>query len=187
RYTAVVFPLFALLAAVGAHRMPGRRAGPALVGAATALSLVAAVPNVWHLRTNAAAVARAISEGFRPGDVVVYCPDQLGPATSRLLPASVVQVSFPDRDDPHLVNWVDYRRRHLARSPRAFAREISAATGPGGRVWLVYAWQYRVAGARCTDVADALTVIRSAPTTVVRPDPAAYERARLLRYPPVAP
>jgi uncharacterized membrane protein len=187
RYTAIVFPLFVLLAAVGAHRIPGRRSGSVLVAAGTVVSLVAAVPNVRHLRTNAAAVARAVASGFRPGDVVVYCPDQLGPAISRLLPASVPQVTFPDRGDPHLVNWVDYHDRHRARPPQSFARELSASTGPGGRVWLVYAWQYRVAGSRCTDVADALTRLRTAPTTVVRPDPAAYERARLLLYPAVQP
>jgi hypothetical protein len=187
RYTAIVFPLFVLLAAAGARRMPGRRTGPVLVAAATVLSMVAAVPNVWHLRTNAAAVARAVAAGFRPGDVVVYCPDQLGPATSRLLPASVPQVTFPDMGEPDLVDWVDYHARHRARSPQAFARELGAATGPGGRVWLVYAWQYRVAGSRCTNMADALTRIRGEPTTVVRPDPDAYERARLLLYPPLEP
>ncbi|MGH2722288.1 MAG: glycosyltransferase family 39 protein, partial [Actinomycetota bacterium] len=149
--------------------------------------VVAAVPNAWHLRTNAADVARAIAAGIRPGDVVVYCPDQLGPATSRLLPASVPQVTFPDGDGPQLVNWVAYHDRHRARSSRTFAQELSAATGPEGRVWLVYAWKYRTAGIRCTQVADALTRLRTAPTTVVRPDSASFERARLLRYPALQP
>ena len=33
---------------------------------------------------------------MQPGDVVVYCPDQLGPSVSRLLPAGTRQVAVPD-------------------------------------------------------------------------------------------
>lgn len=186
RYTSVAFPLFVLLVALGATVVPGRATGRLLLATATACSLLAAIPNVDHRRTNADEIARAVWASFRPGDLVVYCPDQLGPATSRLLPRSVPQVTFPDRGAPQLVNWVDYRTRNLARNPRSFAEAVSARAGPQGRVWLVYSWQYRVAGTQCTHVAEELGRLRPPGSTrIVRPDPAAYEHGQLLQFPPI--
>ena len=43
---------------------------------------------------------------------MAYCPDQLGPAVNRLLPAGrYLQTTFPRGTGPAFVNWVDYARR----------------------------------------------------------------------------
>ena len=67
----------------------------------------------------------------RPGDVVAYCPDQLGPAVDRLLPSGrYQQTTFPRGTGPGFVNWVDY-----AAAPTAglAGRLRRAARDDGGR------------------------------------------------------
>src|SRR5262249_24383933 len=63
-------------------------------------------------RTQARPVADEILFGAKPGDVVLYCPDQLGPSVSRLVGGKhLVQVTFPALDRPERVDWVGYKKR----------------------------------------------------------------------------
>ena len=56
----------------------------------------------------------------QPGDLLIYCPDQLAPATDRLLrrdgPALVESV-FPAGSTPARVDWIDYEDRAVAADP----------------------------------------------------------------------
>ena len=49
----------------------------------------------YYQRTQSVEVAAAVAERAQPGDVVVYCPDQLGPAFSREMPDGLDEISYP--------------------------------------------------------------------------------------------
>jgi mannosyltransferase len=129
-------------------------------------------------KTQAAVVADALRAQARPGDVVVYCPDQLGPAVSRLLPAGLAQEVYPTGGSPARVDWVDYAQRNRRAAPAAFAREVSARAG-GGVVWLVSVAGYRTYQGRCEALAQALTNLRGYPLQLVQPDRLYFEQMQL--------
>ena len=59
-----------------------------------------------------------------PGDVVVYCPDQLGPAVHRLAPQDLDEFTYPTFGSPEFVDWVDYKAGSAQADPQAFARQV---------------------------------------------------------------
>jgi hypothetical protein len=82
RYTAVVVPLLALALAIGVLRLPPRWQVPALA-AVVLPGLVVGGLITGALRTQGGEVADALAATAAPGDVVVFCPDQLGPSVTR--------------------------------------------------------------------------------------------------------
>ena len=133
-------------------------------------------------RTQAGEVAAAIEGGLGPGDVVAYCPDQLGPGVSRLLPDDVRQVPYPLRGDPDFVDWVDYEDRNAAADPRAFVDDLlREADERGGAIWYVWTPGYRTLGTACEDMVELLGAAR-ARTTVVPRRTDVDEDAELIRY-----
>lgn len=92
-------------------------------------------------RSDAARSAAAITAEASDGDVVVYCPDQLGPSTSRLLGDKLDQVTYPSLDRPELVDWVDYKARLDAADPQAVAQQVLDRAGDH-RIFLVYSTSY---------------------------------------------
>ena len=86
RYTAVVLPLLLLVAAFGVTQLPSWRWRDAVLSVLVVVGLVASLEEVLEVRTQAPDVARAIEAGSVAGEVVAYCPSQLGPGVSRLLP-----------------------------------------------------------------------------------------------------
>jgi hypothetical protein len=133
---------------------------------AAVLGVVSGVPATFRSRTEAGAVAAALRPALRPGDRVVYCPDQLGPAVSRLLPADVPQEVFPTRGRPERVDWVDYEARNAAGDPVAYAADVDARTT--GTIWLVASGGYRTYGDRCDELTDRLRALRPDNETLVR-------------------
>ena len=96
RYTSGALVLCLLVAARGTLALPPR-ARVAVLAVAAVAGLGTAVPQLTStLRTQAPALAAALRAGLSPGDVVVYCPDQLGPSVSRLLPAGHPAGAVPD-------------------------------------------------------------------------------------------
>jgi hypothetical protein len=183
RYTAVVFPLFLLLVVLGTTALADARVRAAVVAAAVVFGLVTATSNVTTNRTQAGAVARAIRADLRPGDVVAYCPDQLGPATSRLLPAAVDQITFPRRTGPQLVDWVDYGDVNRAADPDAFAAYVDQRAGDHA-VWMVWAFNYHTFDAKCERINEVLGVMRPGSRQLVKLDnDRFFEHADLIRYP----
>lgn len=187
RYTAVVVPLALLLAALGAAALPARL-GYLVVAVVAALGLAAAVRVTAEPRTQAPEVARAIAATARPGDVVAFCPDQLGPSVARELTGAgadgVRLVTYPAAAPPDLVDWVDYAERNARADPRRFAAHLHRAAGPVGRVFLVQApHPYRTLGTACGDLATLLDARRGGHRVLVGPDAAAFEQMRLLTWP----
>ena len=54
----------------------------------------------------------------KPGDLVVYCPDQLGPVGAPARAAGLDEVMYPSFAGPERVDWVDYKKRLAAGRPR---------------------------------------------------------------------
>jgi hypothetical protein len=181
RYTAVVFPLVVLLAAIGLSRLS--------IAAATVVLTVAAATGLmggWDAsmaqRTAAPRVVAQIERLATPDDLVVYCPDQLGPSVSRLLETPAPQVTFPSYSAPQRVDWDDYLERFRGADVEAFAAEVNRMAV--GDVWLVTAPNYMTTSEGCRDMRDALTELRPAATEIVPADGRFFEQAQLFRLPP---
>jgi hypothetical protein len=182
RYTAVVVVPFLLLVATGTAALLDDRVRTGVVGAVALLGVVVGVPLSLKPRTEAGVVAAALRGAVGEHDVVAYCPDQLGPAVARLLPAATPQVVYPTGERPGLVDWVDYAARNDAADPLAFARGL-LADHPDGTIWLVVAGGYRTFGDDCEEVAERLRAAR-VEEPVVRPRGRYGERAALVRFEP---
>jgi hypothetical protein len=180
RYASVVFPLFVLAAAYGVTRLTAPVVRGAVLTGVALLGLAGGVNAATASRTQAGQLARAISTTAQPDDLVVYCPDQLGPAVSRLLGEDVAGMTFPDGAGPRQVDWTDYLERADASDPTAFAATVSARAGAGD-VWLVWSEDYWRLEGRCTGVAEQLAVRRGAPDVVVIPN-GNHEHAWVYRF-----
>ncbi|HEX4540203.1 MAG TPA: glycosyltransferase family 39 protein [Acidimicrobiales bacterium] len=190
RYAAVVLPIFLLLAVLGMATLADRRIRAGVLAIAVVLGLVASASNVTTNRTQAGQVAAAINAAAKPGDVVGYCPDQLGPSVSRLLPSNLVQLTFPAGAAPQRVDWSDYSARNAAGQPAAFARTLASRAGPGHTIWLVWISGYKTLDFKCETLSSQLAGLRPGATQVVRPDTNAhddltgvFEQQALFRYP----
>ncbi len=189
RYSSVVLPLVVLLVALGIAAVDRSRLGgataAAILAAVAILGTVTGSEEILAQRTQAVVVAAQIAANARPGDVVAYCPDQLGPAVSRLLPDRLLtQVTFPRFDDPQRINWVDYGKVNSAANPGVFANEI-LSMGAGHQIWLVWEAGYRTLGSDCQEIRDAIEVARPRSTQPVASDPGRYyEHESLVRFSP---
>jgi hypothetical protein len=160
RYSAIVFPFFVLLAGRGVTVFCDGRVLAATMVVAVLLGFAGGVRNVLTQRTQAGEVAAVLRRDARPGDVVVYCPDQLGPAVHRLAPAQLDEIVYPSSRGPELVDWVDYKERLAAADIDAFARDALARAGERG-LWLVRAPGYTTHTGVCERLSDALAAGRS--------------------------
>jgi mannosyltransferase len=180
RYTAVVFPLVAVIVGYGLSRLPAQAWLPALA-VVLALSGIGDVRNVVTERTQAGELAGYIVDNGRPGDVVAFCPDQLGPAVDRLLPDDRVARTYPGGGDPAFIDWADYAAKQAAGDPSAFAKALVDQAG-SGTVWLVWAPAYRTLGTRCEQLANALSLLR--PVIGAVTSGGEFEHAALYQYGP---
>ena len=183
RYASVVLAPFLLVVAGATAVFADRRVRHGVLATAVALGSVGAAANPVTKRTQAPEVARIIQRLGSPGDVVAYCPDQMGPSVSRLLPARFQQVTFPDLAPPFRVNWVDYLRRNRAGDPASFSRALLDRAGPDGDVFLVWSSRYRGPAHRCQTVAKTLEESRRAVIRVYR-DSDSFERMTLTHFMP---
>jgi mannosyltransferase len=186
RYASFLYPLFALVVAYGITVFADTKVRAILLAVVVIIGLGSGSRNVYDDRTEAGVVAEAIRARAKPGDVVLYCPDQLGPGVSRLLSATrgLDQLTFPRGDRPELVDWVDYKERRDKANPNAFARRVSDRAGPGRTIWYVIAVQYRGGNeGKCDAVHRALVPLRSNPRPVVEADEKFNEFFSLFEYP----
>ena len=184
RYTSIAFPVVVLVAAYGTRSLLDRRAVAGLLALAAGLGCIAGIRNMTTPRTQAREAAGAIvGNGGRPGDLVVYCPDQLGPDVSRQLPPGFRQVTFPDFADPRFVDWVDYEKRMKAASSRSFAREV-LRRGEGRTIWLVWNGGYRTLGTSCENLTRLIGPARPDNAQVLATSPRIGERQSVWRYGP---
>jgi 4-amino-4-deoxy-L-arabinose transferase-like glycosyltransferase len=157
RYASVVFVPLILLVAVGVTSFLDRRVRLAVLSLAVVVGLAGAVPDVTTNRTQAGQVAAAIATSGRPGDIVAYCPDQLGPAVNRLLPSGRYhQTTFPRRTGPAIINWVDYATAVKAASAPAFADYLESMAGAGRQIFLVWGGGYQGFSLKCEGIVQTL-------------------------------
>jgi mannosyltransferase len=186
RYAAVFFPFFILLAALGLSRLGSRRVMFAALAVLIGFALAGDVREVLTARTQASVSARAIRSQAKVGDYVVYCPDQLGPGVSRVLPSGYRQVTYPRFEAPQRVDWVDYVSRLHRQSPDRFADELLRRAG-NRAVFLVWDSGYRTHKEICPELVNAL--IRRRPGVRVLSDSDGgryFENEAVYDYPPAA-
>jgi hypothetical protein len=181
RYTAVVFPLVLIMAAFGLSRL-SRAAFTAVLVVAAVAGVLGGYDASTTARTAAPRVAAELERRATADDVVLYCPDQLGPSTSRLLHEPFRQVTFPSFGSPARVDWDDYLDRVNGADLDAFAARVDAMTT--GDVWLVTAPNYMTTSGTCSSLRDALEDLRPRTTEIVPADGRFFEQAQLFRLRP---
>lgn len=181
RYAAIVLIPFVLLVATGVRHVGTRPATHVFVAVLAVMGVLNAGRAVWSQRSQAPAIAGALKEhGLGADDRVVFCPDQVGPAVSRLLPEGAPTTAYPLGDKGDIVNWVDYAERNRNADPAAFARSLDAETP--GAVWVVHSTGYRTLGRQCTELVEELRGLRPGDERVVRSKRSSYERASLWKF-----
>jgi mannosyltransferase len=117
---------------------------------------------------------------------VAYCPDQLGPSVSRLLPdgLGLTQLTFPKAQSPQVVDWVDYRATIRQTDVLRFAWTVLDRAGPDHNVWYVWSIGYKSVGKRCEQLLHALGDYRNW-TDQVRINWGRPEHLGLIRFAPV--
>jgi mannosyltransferase len=185
RYTAVVLPLFLLVVATGVAVLPGRRFRAACMAVLVLAGLLTGFGENGEQRTQAAQVAAVLNVQAQPGDVVVYCPDQLGPAVNRLIRVpDLIQITFPRAIGPQRVDWVNYKQVIAATNVDAFAQAALARVASGHTLWLVWRDGYPGLGGDCGYLESWLDLLRPTGATLVHQDGGTYyEFENLTRYP----
>lgn len=181
RYAAVIFPFVMLLVALGLAQLRSRAIAFGAVAVVVLLSALGSVPNMIKARSAARVNAQAIAEVADPGDLVLFCPDQLGPSGARELPEDLRIVTHPELGDPDLVDWTDYLDRLDAVDPAAFADRVIDLSG-GSRIFVVRSSNYRTHETACEEVVTELR--RHRPISQLREEGDEYERAEVLMLEP---
>lgn len=159
RYGATFLPLVLIAAGVGLVRLPGRAARSVVATGLMLLAGVGIVLNAVDDRTQGGEFASTIAGQGAAGDVVAFCPDQLGPSTVRELPARFDAVGIPAFDDPRFVDWVDYADRNRSADPEVVTRDLLARAGDRG-IWLVQNPTYRTYEDLCDGILVRLAAAR---------------------------
>lgn len=184
RYTAVVLPLFLLVVSAGVAVMPGRRFRAACVAVLVLAGILTGETANAQQRTQAVQVAAVLNAQAQPGDVVIFCPDQLGPAVDRLLLVpGVDELTFPRAIGPRRVNWVDYKKTIASTDVSQFAQAALARVPSGRTLWLVWRDGYPGFGGDCGYLKSWIDLLRNPGVTLVRNNGARfYEYENLTRY-----
>lgn len=182
RYSAVIFPMLALLAAAGCVCFASRWVRFGVVAIFCGFLSIGAFWNVIFQRTELKAIADAVATSSLAGDIVVFCPDQLGPAGTRVMPSGLTLLSYPTYGDSKFVDWVDYGERNDASDPTAFAARVLAQAGPTQTIFLVWSDSYKTFEGKCAGLASALAAARP-PQQLLGDDGDRYfEHATLTRF-----
>ncbi|MGZ6927184.1 MAG: glycosyltransferase family 39 protein [Acidimicrobiia bacterium] len=183
RYAAVMYPLYALCVAIGVLVFSDPRIRVGLLVAVVAVGFVGGARNVVTNRTQASQVVDIIAAEAKPGDLVVSCPDQLGPDTQRLLSrrSDVREVVYPTFANAKFVDWVDYKDRNAKASPTEFAaRALRVADGHA--IWVIWALGYRTLEGQCEAMLNAISAQRPGSTDRVTADEQIYEFMGLRQF-----
>lgn len=160
RYAAVAFIPLIVLLALGTQALWSAWFRIAVVALFCTVMLSTGL--VWRSseRTQAVPVVSVLAQQAKPGDLLLFCPDQLGPSVMRVLPGDLRlrAYSYPRFDDPRFVNWVDYDQAIHATSPRKFARKVEQVVN-GHSVWLVWSTGYGPFKSTCGYLASTLLTL----------------------------
>jgi hypothetical protein len=182
RYTAVVFPLFIILAGLGATVFPDRRVLAVILAWTTAAGLIVGVGANVSQRTEAGRVASVINKEASADDLVLYCPDQLAPAVSRLVTAPVTQYTFPHANPPQRIDWVNYRQAIHVTNVEQFAEQMLSAAA-GHDIWFIQNPNYPGTEHKCSRLMDWLSTKRNSQVWVAANAGTYYEYESLVRFP----
>jgi hypothetical protein len=191
RYAAIVLPFFVLLVARGIAVLDDVRLRAGAIVLVVVCGLVGGYRNVTENRTQAAAAASVIAADAKPGDVVVYCPDQLGPATHRTLARTDLrQVKYPldPERDPRvgLIDWVDYTDRLAANPPNVAAQRVLQLAG-NKNIFVVTAPGYITHDVVCPEFLDQVAEHgHRTRKQLLAPDPQLFEKAGVVLLAPRA-
>lgn len=184
RYAAVVALLFSAIVGVGMAKIADLPIRALVVLFVVAFGLVSGYRFANDQRSQADEIAAALEAEAEPGDLVFFCPDQLGPATVRAMPDDLVGLTYPLMTDASVVDWRDYQDRHDAANPIEFAEEIHELT-LDQTLWIVWVNGYRTLGTHCGDIILTLEDLRSG-EAVVEPAEAIFQPSFLTRFDPVS-
>jgi mannosyltransferase len=178
RYTATAFVPFVLCVAVGTLTLSSPKAFRTVVAVVAALGLVASLQYIFNPRTQAYQVAASLNAKAGAGDVVLVCPDQLGPALARVVKPDVKLRLVPSYTSAERVDWVDYAARQNAADGAAIADKAIAEAG-SHNVWLVTADGYKTYETLCDSVKARLASLRPHVAQAVAEKPKVYEHEDL--------
>ncbi len=182
RYSAPMFPFFVVLVAVGIGKCPTPLMRQAVLCVVVVFSVPSMVRNIREDRTQAGQVGTAITAGAQPGDVVVVCPDQLGPSIRRTIPKDIQVIAFPEGDG-QLIDWVDYADRNAAADPGVTSAE-ALSTAEGHTVWFVMNYSYRTFEGKCEQLQAALAQARPKNEMLIAANTDVFELYGLQRFVP---
>jgi mannosyltransferase len=160
RYTATAFVPFLLLTGAGTTVLLSQRVLVTAIGSLALLGIVAGAALLLAPRTQASQAATTLKKFGKPGDIVLVCPDQIGPSVRRLAPTDLTYQAVPTFTDPARVDWTDYKRRNTSADPKAVAQRAVAEAGPSRNVFIVYAEGYHSYEMLCPGMRDELRVLR---------------------------
>lgn len=180
RYAAVFFPFVIVLAALGLERFRSRPVALGILAVVMIIGGFGGGRNAVADRSDARRSADAIEQAGDAGDLVAYCPDQLGPATSRVLDPAFEQGTYPDFAAPQRVDWVDYDERLDAASPGAFADDL-IDRADGRTIFLVYSTTYITHTDICPALFNAIANRGRVAETLTQPSEA-YESASVVVF-----
>jgi len=181
RYAAIVFPFFVLVVARGITCFSDERVRNGIVVVVVLVGFAGCVRNAATNRTEAGEVAAILRADAKPGDIVLYCPDQVGPAVHRLVQPGLDEMTYPVLRKPALVDWVDYTKVIAAHPPAAVARRVLALAGHR-TIWYVSAPGYRTHTAVCDPLAGFLAQARPVQIRLAS-DPRFFELPGLQEFP----
>ncbi len=197
RYASVVLVLVILLVGFGTVCLADATLRLAVVAVLVIAGFGVGVENIWTQRTQAPQVAEILAARAHRGDLVVLCPDQLGPSVYRYFDTTQTDrsgqhgrfdmVTFPRGIGPAFVDWVTYLKVVRAANPADFADQVAQTVGASNDIWLVSAPGYQGFGNDCEALAGDLgaTVGYSAHTWVAADPATYYEPMSLIEFSPV--
>jgi len=181
RYFSIVVAFVLVLAGRGVAQIGDAVIRAGVLAAAVGLGLLGSLDQVRDDRSQGQQIAEVVAENDRGPDVVVVCPDQLGPAIDRYLPDDVEIVAYPTLEPAGRVDWTDYEERNAAADPAVIADMIDTRW-PDAPVWLAIFGGYRTFGYQCERLANELAARRGPSPTVVVANDDVFEPMNLISF-----
>ena len=164
RYASVVLGFVLVLAANGIAMIPSR-VGLGVLVFVVLFGFAVAVDEARRDRTQGAEVAARIDETIQSGDSVVFCPDQVGPATRRTLLGADSFFAYP-RGEGILVDWQNYAATIAENQVEEFVSNVLVETRTND-VYLVRGFGYKGFDDRCEAVHGGFAETRETVEVVV--------------------
>ncbi|OHV50347.1 glycosyltransferase family 39 protein [Pseudofrankia sp. BMG5.36] len=186
RYTATAFVPFLLVVGLGATVVRHKRFVQCTVAVCALAGVIGGYTDVQMQRTQATDVASILKREAKPGDLLLICPDQLGPGLARTIPAGLKVHLVPTWGPPDRVNWVDYEERNKAADGVKLAERALAEAGKDHTIFMADSGGYRTYETLCLQIQTEIQNKRPKPSLEMEQGKPAevYENYQLVRFPP---